>query len=123
MAVLISKFHSALLFFNSICKSFFHSLSEMKMISILSALMRDSRFKGRGKWDSKVTLLTPCSNPDPKSKLLAAAVTAELSRLGRVSRVVENTGLENSCGRRMALSPSLPPSQPLETEFDTDTGV
>ncbi|XP_056602570.1 probable ATP-dependent RNA helicase DDX31 [Triplophysa dalaica] len=29
------------------------SLSEMKMISILSALMRDSRFKGRGKWDSK----------------------------------------------------------------------
>ncbi|KAI7812669.1 putative ATP-dependent RNA helicase DDX31 [Triplophysa rosa] len=40
------------------------SLSEMKMIAILSTLMRDSRFKGRGKWDSKVMLLTPCSNPE-----------------------------------------------------------
>lgn len=29
------------------------SLSEMKMTGILSALMRDGRFKGRGKWDSK----------------------------------------------------------------------
>lgn len=29
------------------------SLSEMKMVDILSTLMKDERFKGRGKWDSK----------------------------------------------------------------------
>ncbi|XP_039515733.1 probable ATP-dependent RNA helicase DDX31 [Pimephales promelas] len=29
------------------------SLSEMKMVDILATLMKDERFKGRGKWDSK----------------------------------------------------------------------
>jgi len=31
------------------------SLSELKMVDILATLMKDERFKGRGKWDSKVT--------------------------------------------------------------------
>lgn len=31
------------------------SLSEMKMVDILATLMKVERFKGRGKWDSKVT--------------------------------------------------------------------
>lgn len=31
------------------------SLSEMKMVDILATLMKVERFKGRGKWDNKVT--------------------------------------------------------------------